>query len=323
MKGYLVILIAILAVPIANAKSSLLYLEAQGVVGYSSMERKTIYYSGHRDDYMQKSGLGFDYLKKFSTEIGDVGSGALQMRLVWNEEKDRLQLQTYNAYLKGKTRFGDFWLGHNRIAFGLASYLDTHAELLQPLSMQVFGFDRDWGGGFSRDFQNGDFMLAVTSGSGMNLKTEGNYILSSRASFGVLARDNYNFGLSLMGGKTLESMGYSAMDDNLQKILLASVDFSLNYNNFEHKIEVDFGEKNKTTAKAAFYRIGINFLEENRLKLEGQYAYVKIGEMDNVLLGIGTTYKINSTIAMRLMFQKEREMDDKSVIAQIYYYFGV
>jgi hypothetical protein len=273
---------------------------------------------------MQKSGVGFDYLRKFSGEGGDTATGVVQMRLVWDEIESETDVQLYDAYFKSKTSIGDFWLGHNRLSFGLSSYLDTHAELLQPLSMYGFGFDRDWGMGFSHYFQNGDFMFATTTGSGMELDTDdGSYLVTSRWSFGILPRDNYNLGVSFMDGKIFDMMGNMFMDNTLQNITLGSIDLSYNYNNFEHKFEVDYGEKNKMDATAMFYRLGINFLEENRLKLEGQYTYTKSNGMDNNFIGIGTTYRINSDLTMRLLFQREREMNDKSVIAQIYYYFRI
>ena len=304
----------------ASASDGLLYFEAQGIAGYSSMDGGAVYHSGHRHDVMQKNGIGFDYIKKFSGEYGDWGTGALQMRLVWNDADDRPQLQIYNAWLKLKTTFADVWVGHNRAPFGLTAWLDTHAELLQPLSMSGFGFDRDWGAGISRDFARGDFAAAVTTGSGMGLKTKGNWIVASRASYGVLSQDNYNFGVSFMGGKMLDTMGYELMDDKPKDTLLGGVDFAWNYNRAEHKAEFDFGRKNEKTAVAALYRLGWNFLEENRLKLEGQYTWTKREGINDAGFGFGATYKVNSNLTARAMYYRDWEMSDNRVVFQLYYY---
>jgi hypothetical protein len=307
----------------ANAADSLLYLETQGIAGYSSMEDKAVYHSGHKYDAMQKNGIGFDYIKKFSGGYGDIATGAMQMRLVWDDAEDKARLQIYNAYLKIKSPVADIWAGHNRTAFGLASYWDTHADLLQPLSMYGFGFDRDWGAGVSRDFANGDFASALTAGSGMPFKTEGNWLFTSRVSFGVLPRDNYNIGFSLMGGKMLETMGYKTLAEDPKNVLLGGVDAAINHWRFEHKAEFDAGRMDNRTAFAAFYRLGFNLLEETRLKLEGQYIYTKKDDTGYSAFGFGGTYKINSVLTARAMYQLEREMDDKSLVFQLYYYISI
>ncbi len=109
----------------AFGKSYLLYLEAQGVGGYDTAEDGPIYYSMNPLDVMQKPSVGFDYLQRFSSETGDWGSFALQMRLAYNEAyratgEDEFQAQIYNAFFKYKAGFADLWIGHSRIAFGLA-----------------------------------------------------------------------------------------------------------------------------------------------------------------------------------------------------------
>ena len=314
------LLSAMIGVSSVNAADSLLYFEAQGIAGYSSMDSGMIYHSGHKNDTMQKNSIGFDYMKKFSGEYGDVGTGALQMRLAWDDADDRPQLQVYNAYLKSKSSLADLWVGHNRIPFGLASYWDTHADLLQPLSMSGFGFDRDWGAGLSRDFANGDAAAAITTGSGMGLKTKGNWLITSRASYGVLARDNYTVGVSFMGGKKLDTMGYKLMDAEPKDTLLGGVDLAYNHGRIEHKTEFTIGRKNNLSAAAVFYRIGFSFLEENRLKLEGQCTWTKQEGINDAALGFGATYKINSDLTARTMYQWEREMNDSRVILQLYYY---
>ena len=64
-----------------QAADHLLYFEAQGIAGYSSELNKAIFYSQNPDAEMQKPSLGFDYIKRFSGESGDVATFALQGRL--------------------------------------------------------------------------------------------------------------------------------------------------------------------------------------------------------------------------------------------------
>ena len=314
----------IFGVSAVNAADSLLYFEAQGIAGYSSMEDEMIYHSIHKHDAMQKNGIGFDYIKKFSGEYGDWGGGALQMRLVWDDADDKPQVQVYNAYFRLKTAPAYIWVGHNRFPFGLSAYWDTHADLLQPLSMSGFGFERDWGVGISRDFADGDFAAAVTMGSGMGIKAKDNWVASARAAYGVLPRDNYNFGVSFMGGKALDVMGYELIDDDPVDTLLVGVDFAYNHDRVEHKAEFDAGRKNGIIASAAFYRFGLNLMEENRLKLEGQYVWTKRKGINSTGLGFGASYRINSDLTTRAMYQWEQgkqKMNDNRVVFQIYYYF--
>jgi hypothetical protein len=324
-------LLVLLLFPLAGfADSSLLYFEAQGVAGYSTKD-DAIYRSAHSADVMQKNSVGLDYIQKFSgASGGDLATLYLQGRLAYNhdhgemENDDKIQAQLYNAYLKVKAAsIANIWGGHNKPAFGLASYLDNHADLLQPLNMYGFGFDRDWGVGINRDFQNGDLALALTTGSGMALRTRGNWLITSRASVGVLSLDNYNLGLSFMGGQMLEVMGYELMDSEPKQVALAGIDFAFNHEEFEHKLEFDAGSMADELALAGFYRFSVNFLEENRLKLEAQYVGTKNTGQNNSYLGAGVSYRITSDLTARLMSEWSYRTTEKRFIAQLYWYWNV
>src|SRR3972149_1546301 len=193
----------------ARASDYLLYFEAQGIAGYSSELNKTIYYSMNPDAEMQKPSLGFDYIKRFSGESGDVATLALQGRLALTVDgsKYKLEPQIYNAYLKMKTPGPYVWVGHNRPAFGLSSYFDSHGLLLRTLAIQGFGYDRDWGVGMYKEFSWGDVSASATIGSGMPFLLKGNYMTAARVSYGVLSQDNMNIGVSVGYGKTLDTMG--------------------------------------------------------------------------------------------------------------------
>jgi hypothetical protein len=303
------------------ASDSLLFLEAQAVAGYSFNENKIIYHSAGAMDAMQKNSVGFDFIKKFSSETKDIASAALQMRLAYDKDENKLQLQIYNAYIKAKTAFADIWAGHNRIAFGLPSYWDTHGDLLQPLPMYGFGYDRDWGAGFNKYLQNGDLQFALTSGTGMGFKTEGNWLITSRISNGVLNYDNYNIAASFMGGEILDTMGYKIMDYNPKSIILAGFDGAYNHCNIEHKAEINVGGKNEKTAFAAFYRLSINFMEENALKFEAQSVYTKLESEDNFALAGGLTYRLNSYLSARTMYEWRHKPAERRIITQLYYSF--
>jgi hypothetical protein len=310
----------------AFGKSYLLYLEAQGVGGYSTEQDEAIYYSMAPVDVMQKPSVGFDYLQRFSSETGDWGSFALQMRLAYNEDyratgEDEFQAQIYNAFFKYKAGFADLWVGHNRIAFGLASYLDSHALLLQPLAMYGYGYDRDWGVGATRDFDWGNLSFAYSTGSGMPLEFDGNYLFSARASYGVLSRDNYNIGFSSSYGKPLDTMGYEKIMPDPEKTFLAGVDFTYFWNNIENRFEAVAGEKMDEDTYAFLWRIGVNFLDEDRLKLEAQPVAWKSGDEWFYEISGGVTYKLTSDITLRGMYTYDAEMNDNRVVFQIYWYY--
>ncbi|GBR76452.1 hypothetical protein NO2_0994 [Candidatus Termititenax persephonae] len=304
---------------------SLFYTEIQGVVGYSSPDQRTIYRSGQMDDAMQLNSLGFDYLQKFSGGRGDIGSAALQARLAYRADQKKTEAQIYNAYWKSKTSLGDVWFGHNRVAFGLAAYWDTHADLLQPLPMHGFGYDRDWGIGWSKDTLDGGYQAALTSGSGLPLRTDGNWLATGRIARGALGYDNYSVGLSLLTGQTPEIMGYTVMDTRLKKLALINLDAAYNYDNLEHKAEIALGRREQDDTLAVFYRCGLNLGEENRLKLEGQYVYTSVythaRTTDNTWLGIGALYRLTAELTSRLMYEWQRALDEYKIVAQLYAYF--
>ncbi|MDR2842900.1 MAG: hypothetical protein LBV52_06835 [Spirochaetaceae bacterium] len=322
MKRFLISLFALAIAQNIFGADSLFYFEAQGLAAYSSAENGAVYRSAGIDDVMQKNSIGFDLIKKFSGNSGDVGSAAFQFRLVYDADKNEVEPQLFNAYLKGKTPLGDIWLGHDRIAFGLASYWDTHGDLLQPLPMYGFGFDRDWGAGFSRDFAKGDLKLAFTTGTGMGFAIDKNFLASARGSYGVLSYDNYNIGLSFMGGKIPDTMGYEIMDMR-KTILTGGIDIAFNYNNIEQKFEINYGRKNDEPAFAVFYRIGFNFFDENRLKLEAQYTYTDKEGVEAHTPSGGVTFRVTQDITLRTIYEWNSEADDHRFAAQIYLYFAL
>jgi len=306
----------------ARAADYLLYFEAQGVFGYSSEINKTIYYSMNPDAEMQKPSLGFDYLKRFSGDAGDVATLAVQGRLALTRDGDNYNLepQVYNAYLKMKTPLAYVWVGHNRPAFGLSSYFDSHGLLLRTLAIQGFGYDRDWGGGLYKDFSWGDVSASFTTGTGMPVYMKGNYMAAVRASYGVQSQDNFNLGLSFGYGSTLDTMGYKLRDPEPRRMGLTGVDLTILRNNLEHRFDLLSGKWLGNDTYAFFYRFGVNLDPEGRLKIEAQPVYWKFGEEENYQMSFCVSSLVTSNLTVRAGYTYDRNSDDNRVLMQLYYY---
>lgn len=315
------LLLTVFAAGRISAQSSLFYFEAQGVAGYSSALDKWVYYSLHPDDAMQKPSLGFDYLQRFSRETGDFAVLAVQARLAWDAEgEEKLEPQLYNAYLKFKLPAVDFWVGHNRQAFGLSSAFDVHSQILPTLMMYGYGYDRDWGAGLGRDFSRGSWGLSLTTGSGMPLEFSGNYLFSGRLSLGVLNRDNWSLGLSGAYGEALETMGYAYLSTDPKPFQMAGLDITHVWNNLENRLEAMAGRKFGVDAWAVFWRLGVNLLEEERLKWELQPIVTREGGESGLKLATGLSFAATVDLTLRVMYAYDREEQDSRVVFQVYYY---
>ena len=298
----LLFLISVFCLPAsAMAADGLLYFEAQGIAGRSSAESGAIWHSGSAADAMQKNGVGMDYVQKLSGAAGDWGTLSVQARLVWDDGRDEFRPQLYDAYFKAKTPIADAWIGHGRIPFGLSSYLDSHAALLQPLAMHGFGFDRDWGVGISRDLERGDVRAALTTGSGMGVRREGNWLASARASYGVLSFDNWTAGASFMGGRPFAAMGYEVMGEP-EDAAAVGIDAAYNHDRYEHRFEGVGGRMMNEKAFAGLYRFGVNFLDENRLKLEVQALYTDVRRDADWRAAAGLAYRLTEDLTLRVMY---------------------
>ncbi|MDP2808341.1 MAG: hypothetical protein Q8O74_09435 [bacterium] len=319
-----------LAVSSCPASGRLFYLEAQAVAGYfhTPAGNEFIWYSMSADEVMQKPGFGFDLLQRFSGAGGDWGILAVQARAAYDTSRRyELEPQLYNAYFKLKISPGDFWLGHNKPAFGLSSTLDNHGTLLQPLSMYGYGFDRDWGAGYYRDFQSGNLALSATTGTGMPVHLKGNYLLSGRISKGDLNQQNYNVGLSASYGKNLVTMGYHLIPMEPMPVMMAGADVVLLRNRWENRLDfiwsrkaLDFPENHYVSEYVIFHRLTANLLDENRLKLEVQNRWM-LGEWGDGLLTLAGSYQVTSDLTFRSIVEIE---DYKTrVMAQLYWYHNL
>jgi opacity protein-like surface antigen len=314
-------IILLIAAPSSRAQSSLFYLEAQGIAGYSSAAREAIYYSMSPMDPMQKPSVGFDWLRRLSGAGGDIGIFGLQVRSSYNHEPDReFEAQVYNAWFRYKAGFANLWVGHDRPALGLSSYFDTHGLLLPTLAMMGWGFDRDWGVGFSRDLAWGNLSGSWTSGSGMPLYFRGNHLGSARISKGVLERENYSVGLSAAWGDILETMGYDLLNDDPYPFHMASIDLAYLWTRYESRIELIAGERMDEPSRALLWRFGVNLLEENRLKLEVQPVIWKDMGESSFAVSAGASYQATADLALRSMYQYSDVSEENKIVFQVYYY---
>jgi hypothetical protein len=318
-----VLLLAAAVVPL-RAQSYLFYLELQAVGGYSTAAGKTIYYSQEQMEVMQKPGLGFDYVQRFAGDAGDFAILAVQGRLAWNAAEGKTwEPQLYNAFIKFKLRPFDLWIGHERPSFGLASVLDSHGLLLQPLDMRGFGFDRDWGVGLQKQNEKGDFSFSLTTGSGMDLRMRGNYFAAARLGRGVLATDNFAAGFSVGYGRLLDAVGVHIQSRTPIDVALAAVDLTWVRDAIEHRFEMAGGSRAGYGTFAALYRFGLGLLEENRLKLEIQPSAVLSSVESKLEMAAGATYLLHPDWTVRTMAVYDSLMKDFRLVFQVYFYKGI
>lgn len=306
----------------AHGDTSLLYFEAQGIGGYSSLQSKGIYYSMNPDAEMQKPGLGLDYLRRFSGETGDWGSLGFQGRWavsVYEDGGKKAEPQVYNAWFKVKTPWTDAWIGHNRPALGLGSYFDSHPLILRTLPIQGFGYDRDWGIGTYRDFSRGNLQFSATTGTGMPVYFKGNYLLAARAAYGVLNEENFTIGLSAGYGRTLDTMGYLLRDPDPRRMRLVGTDFAFLRDNLEHRFDLFYGDWLGQETIATMYRLGVLFGPDQRLKIEAQPTYWRTAS-ENWLMSLCFSALVSADLTFRTMYEFNHVDDDHRVIAQLYYY---
>jgi hypothetical protein len=212
------------------------------------------------------------------------------------------------------------WVGHNRPAFGLSSYFDSHGLLLRTLAIQGFGYDRDWGVGTYKDFSWGDISASATTGSGMPFLLKGNYMTAVRVSYGVLSQDNMNLGVSAGYGRTLDTMGYKLRDQDPREMRLAGMDLTILRNNLEHRFDLLAGKWLGEDTHAMSYRFGVNLDPEARMKIEAQPTYWKFSEDKNYELALCFSFLATSNLTVRVMYTYDNNERDNRVIMQLYYY---
>ncbi len=308
----------------AHSRNALIFFELQAVSAFNFSRNSLESFSYLPHHPMQKNGLGLETLVRFYRHKSDLGFLSLQGRVVYDETHDHsLRFQLYNAFFRLKTPVAEIWAGHSKPALGLNYSLDNHALLLPDATMLGHNFDRDWGVGLHRDFRRGDSALSLTTGSGMSLKFHRNYLLSGRISYGVLARDNYNFGFSAFTGRVLDEM--EAEEPMPGPVPWSGISFDAAYFwlNWETRLEVNLGRRSGQPWHLVLLRQGLNLLDEGRLKLEAQLGFFQHGSGWNCVAGPGLTYRLNSDLALRTMFLYDGQAKSSRLALQIYYYRNI
>lgn len=326
------VLILLLAIQLSQGlradTQQLLFLEAQAVGGWSSLADAPVWYSNHQKDAMQKPSLGFDYIRKFNNGFRDTGTFALQYRVAYNEKiRPRFESQIYNLYYKHKLPGFDAWIGSNKPASGLTSYLDNHAALLPDMAMRVFTFDRDWGIGAERETRHWSFKASATNGAGMRIyNKEGNYLLAGRVGYGNLNQDSYTLGVSGVHGKVLEAMGYNLghLNSGADEYILHAqnyigLDGAGRWRNLELKADLLKGEFYDQPALGIFGRAGLFLLPEDRLGLELQIMHSRHAIFENTDYSAGLAFRLNPDLTFRALYNYHAQDESQRVIGQIYY----
>jgi len=317
-----IIICLIIALPVdSNASSYLLFLEGQTVAGYSDLYEEMIYYSHGELHPMQKPSIGFDYIQRLSATTRDWGMLALQARVNYNHNvSDELEVFLFNAYFKYKTSGANFWIGHNKPALGLNSYLDNHVSLLSDFTMNGFNYDRDWGFGMERDADNYNLSLSVTTASGMKLSAEGSYLISTRIGFGDFRSDNYTIGLSANHGEILETMGYHIMHDSRKhEQTMWGFDTSYKFLNYELKTDYLMGEFLDKKTWSALGRISVYLLEEERMSFEPQILFSERLDNTQKSYSLSLNYRILSTLTARALYNYDESTSESKYVIQFYY----
>ena len=143
---------------------------------------------------------------------------------------------------------------------------------------------------------------------------------AARVSYGVLNRDNWNLGFSLGAGQTLETMGYTMIDDEPQPMQLAGADMTILRDNMEHRFDVLAGKWLDKDGYALFYRFGINLDQEGRLKIEAQPTYWKFGEDRNYQMALCISAMATPNLTIRTAYVYDDNTNDNRFLVQLYYY---
>lgn len=186
-----------------------------------------------------RQSVGFEILKKFSTETSTVASFDFQGRFVrrdgfnpvlndmegarrqgWAFEYHNLYVDFYNVFdplLSDKQRgenvgHFNFRAGRFYTPFGLNLQTDTHGTVLQLSNERNFGFERDWYSGFWGTLnKNLNYDAYYMAGSGYDLQFKGQTGLGAlRISLSNKYSSEYGLegGVSLIGGERLWSDMY-------------------------------------------------------------------------------------------------------------------
>lgn len=190
--------------------------------------------------------VGIDIHKVFSNSTSDVGTLILQPYIVklnnmsnppfiFDDGNDtqltwRIANFNYTGLSQGKFNVR---IGHFEIPFGLEYQIDTNGTLRQ-LTSGDRGVKADWGMSINGIMPNFEYEVALTRGSGNEIKSKDNpHIFSGR--IGSLANKNFVTGLSWFTGDVLGKNGVTQR----QKV---GLDASYYYYQWQFATEVSIGQ---------------------------------------------------------------------------------
>lgn len=321
----------IIITPFAFAGESLFYKEVNLIGGYSDQNR----WIGKSDTL--KNSVGFEYYKKFSNDYGDFLTADLQMRIAYDSIEspaDAWALEIHNAWLEFKLPSSNkFRIGHFDPSFGLEPLLDTHGTILQTLAEQNIGFNKDWGVALRGIAPMFDYEVALQLGSGMSIyKRDGSYLVSARA--GSPSGNNFQYGLSLLFGNVLETMGMKTAPRN--KLLLdnavvkkrVGLDGQYLYGPYLLKAECGYGTNNHTTVLGYMCELDYTVPRNQNLEVELQFKSwinnLSESGTDDSTLSVGASYKLNQRVTIRTAYIHDFNLmegrEDDRFLVQIYYF---
>ncbi len=317
----------------SEAGKGIFYKEVNLISGYSDQDKWT----GKRGEFLKNS-IGFEYYRKFADDYGDFLTADLQARISYDSldnSDEAWAIEIHNAWLEYKIGLGKkLIIGHFDPSFGLEPLLDTHGTLFQTLAMKNIGFKKDWGIGLRGILGDYDYEVAAQLGSGMSIRSrDGSHLISGR--IGSPKNQEFQYGLSLMYGRTLqhsEAQTYplpALLSNETVLKKRAGLDAQYLTGSFDLKGEVAYGQNNDEEVIGFLPQVEYTLPNNQdwKLILQGNYWTndISSGASDDLTLGLGASYKISSSMDVRLGYFHDLERasgdEDKQVLLQ-FYYFG-
>jgi len=308
-----------------------LYKEVDLIGGYSSSE----HWLGN--SMSQMNSLGMEYFQRFSNDYGDYLTCDFQARVAYDSVEpfgDAWAVEVHNAWAEYNLGLGKKLIaGHFAPAFGLEPLVDTHGTLLQTLASMNIGFKDDWGVGFSDTLGGYDYRLAAQLGSGMSIqRRDSSGLLTAR--IGTPAAEDFQYGLSLLYGKTLEAMGMGTFPrPELAQggaVLKKRVGLDAQYlfGSYLFKGEGVYGENDSAQVAGALVEVDYTVpdLQELKMLLQGSSWDDDLSKRntESILLSAGLEYQVNKDLALRALCStstlSNNDLQEEQVFLQVYYF---
>jgi hypothetical protein len=256
--------------------------------------------------------FGLDSHKVFTSPHGDIGyavgqlyftklSNQVPVPWLFNSKNDS-KFVIREAHLNYTASTG--WMPNVRIGrfvlpFGLEESIDTSGHLFDYYHSKNLGTKLDWGLGFNKVFNHGEYSFSYTLGGKDDPKTINNsYALSGR--IGSPSYLDFVFGFSFYSGKI----------DNIQRRRFA-LDWQYYWGTWGVVGEVALG-KDKTHQQKwqdeQYYLLELNKTSINeQLKLYAQYIFVNRDDANShhKLINLGLSYQVNEKLELSISSRKQ------------------